>query len=129
MQQQYQQQKHLRSSSESWYRSISDHLQPKQQQQQSHPQRHPHHHHHHHHRRSGASHHQLSSSSSKNASLIGSKNIKPPSSNHPSQYQYDQQPLQHQQNEKEPFRDEKSARRISLDDLSSAFQAILSGST
>ena len=132
MQQQYQQQQHLRSSSESCSRSISDHLQPKQQQQQSHTgshHRHPHHHHHHHHRRSGASHHQLSSSSSKNASLIGSKNIKTPSSNHPTQYQYDQQPMQHQQNEKEPFRDEKSARRISLDDLSSAFQAILSGST
>ena len=49
-------------------------------------------------------------------------------SNHPPIHQYEHQPLQ-QQNEKEPFRDEKCARRISLDDLSSAFQAILSGST
>ena len=120
-------QQHLRSSSESCSRSISDHQQVKQQQSSNaalHQRHHHHHHHHHHHRRSGANHHQHSSSSSKTASVINnSKNIK--ASNHPPMHQYDHQQLQ---NENEPFRDEKCARRISLDDLSSAFQAILSGS-
>ena len=119
------QQQHLRSSSESCSRSISDHQQPKQQQPTPpnlHQRHHHHHHHHHHHRRSGGSHHQHSSSSSKTASILNSS--KKSSTNHPPIHQYDHQQLQ---NEKEPFRDEKCARRISLDDLSSAFQAILSG--
>ena len=119
------QQQHLRSSSESCSRSISDHQQPKQQQMAPsslHQRHHHHHHHHHHHRRNGGSHHQHSSSSSKTASIIN--NSKKSSTSHAPIHQYEHQQLQ---NEKEPFRDEKSARRISLDDLSSAFQAILSG--
>ena len=87
---------HLRSSSESCSRSGSDHSNKHH--------RHHHHHHRHHHRPKPGKQSCSKSSSSSGAApvMVGTY-----------------------EDDGEDKRDEKSARRISLDDLSSAFQAIL----